>query len=62
MFSRHLQVEKTSVVEVSCKETINEAIENCSVPNCKFQCFFGVKVFDLLLSFPCIVSCKQLDG
>ena len=62
MFLRHLQLENTSVVEVSCKEAINEAIENCLVKNCKsFQCFFGVKVLDLLLSFPCIVSCK-LDG
>ena len=62
MFSRHLQLENTNFVEVSCKETINEAIENCLVPNCKsFQCFFGVKVLDLLLPFPCIISCK-LDG
>ena len=62
MFSRHLQIENTIVVEVICKEAINEAIETCLVPNCKsFQCFFIVKVLDLLLSFPCIVSCK-VDG
>ena len=49
------------LTQVSCKEAINEAIENCSVKNGKsFQCFFGVKVLDLVLSFPCIVSCKRV--
>ena len=62
VFSCHLQLENTRVVEVSCKEAINEAIEDCLVPNCKsFQCFCGVKVLDLLLSFSYKVSCK-LDG
>ena len=31
MFLHNLQLKNTSVVEVICKEVINEAIENCLV-------------------------------